>query len=125
VTSQNFVSMVDSTGLCLFTTAVWGYEHFAKMISATCPGDWDEARLRLTGERIWNLERMFNNAAGLTSADDTLPPRMLNDPLPSGFAKGGVAELNVLVPQYYELRGWDASGAPTADKLASLGIAAQ
>lgn len=117
--------MVDSTGLCLFTTAVWGYEHFARMVNATCPGDWDEERLRKTGERIWNLERMFNNAAGLTSADDTLPPRMLNDPLPSGFAKGGVAELDVLVPQYYKLRGWDESGAPTAEKQASLGIEAR
>jgi len=125
VTSQDFVSMVDSTGLCLFTTAVWGYEHFARMVNATCPGDWDEERLRKTGERIWNLERMFNNAAGLTSADDTLPPRMLNDPLPSGFAKGGVAELDVLVPQYYKLRGWDESGAPTAEKQASLGIEAR
>ena len=120
--SQDFVSMVDSTGLCLFTTGVWGYEHFAKLVSATCPGDWSEERLRETGERIWNLERLFNNAAGLTTADDTLPPRMLNDPLPSGFAKGGVAELDKLVPEYYQLRGWDSAGAPTSEKLSSLGI---
>ena len=122
--SQDFVSMVDSTGLCLFTTAVWGYEHFAKLVNATCPGEWDEERLRLTGERTWNLERMFNNAAGLTAADDTLPPRMLNDPVPSGFAKGGVVELNKLVPEYYQIRGWDSSGAPTSDKLSALGIQA-
>ncbi len=120
-TSQDFVSMVDSSGLCLFTTAVWGYEHFARMISATCSTEWDEERLRQTGERIWNLERLFNNAAGLTSANDTLPPRMLNDPVPSGFAKGGVAELNVLMPQYYQLRGWD-NGVPTVSKLTELGL---
>jgi aldehyde:ferredoxin oxidoreductase len=121
-TSQDFVSMVDSSGLCLFTTAVWGYEDFAKMVNATCPGDWDEERLRQTGERIWNLERLFNNAAGLTSADDTLPPRMLQDPVPSGFAKGGVVELDVLMPQYYEQRGWDSNGVPTAEKLATLNL---
>lgn len=121
-TSQDFVSMVDSTGLCLFTTAVWGYEHFADMINATCPGDWDAERIRQTGERVWNLERLFNNAAGLTSANDTLPPRMLKDPVPSGFAKGGVCELNVLVPEYYSLRGWDDGGHPTSEKLSSLGI---
>ncbi len=123
-TSQDFVSMVDSSGLCLFTTAVWGYEHFARMINATCPGDWDEERIRSLGERVWNLERMFNNAAGLTSADDSLPPRMLKDPVPSGFAKGGVNELDILLPQYYEQRGWDHSGAPTPEKLSSLGISA-
>jgi aldehyde:ferredoxin oxidoreductase len=68
------------------------------------------------------LERLFNNAAGLTSANDTLPPRMLKDPVPSGFAKGGVCELNVLVPEYYSLRGWDDGGHPTSEKLSSLGI---
>jgi aldehyde:ferredoxin oxidoreductase len=121
-TSQDFVSMVDSTGLCLFTTAVWGYGHFAKMVSATCPGEWDEERLRQTGERIWNLERLFNNAAGLTSADDTLPPRMLKDPAPAGFGKGNVVQLDTLIPEYYSLRGWDETGAPSDEKLNELGI---
>ncbi len=121
-TSQDFVSMVDSTGLCLFTTGVWGYGHFAKMVNATCPGDWDEDRLRMTGERIWNLERLFNTRAGLTAADDTLPPRMLQDPVPGGFGNGNVVELNVMLPQYYSLRGWDAEGIPTATKLTELGI---
>ena len=124
-TSQDFVSMVDSSGLCLFTTAVWGYDDFASMINATCPGDWDEERFRELGERIWNLVRLFNNAAGLTSADDTLPPRMLKDPVPSGFAKGGVNELDVLLPQYYSERGWDDGGVPTPEKLASLGLSAE
>jgi len=121
-TSQDFVSMVDSSGLCLFTTAVWGYEHFAKMIDATCPGKWDVERIRKTGERIWNLERLFNNAAGLTRENDDLPPRMRKDPVPSGFAKGNVCELDVLVPQYYQERGWDEAGHPTQDKLKELGI---
>ncbi len=121
-TSQDFVSMVDSTGLCLFTTGVWGYEHFAKMIDADCPGHWDEERLRITGERIWNLERLFNNAAGLTAKDDTLPPRMLKEPVSGGFGNGNVVELGVLIPEYYSLRGWDAGGAPTQEKLGELGI---
>ncbi|MBX2869291.1 MAG: aldehyde ferredoxin oxidoreductase family protein [Acidiferrobacterales bacterium] len=124
-TSQDFVSMVDSSGLCLFTTAVWGYDDFASMINATCPGEWDEERIRELGERVWNLERLFNNAAGLTSADDSLPPRMLKDPVPSGFAKGGVNELDVLLPQYYSERGWDGGGVPTPEKLASLGLSAE
>ena len=58
--SQDFVAMVDSTGLCLFTTGVWGSAEYCKMIDASCPGDWSEERLRQTGERVWNLERLFN-----------------------------------------------------------------
>ena len=92
------------------------------MIDASCPGDWSEQRLQKTGERVWNLERLFNLKAGLSRKDDTLPARMLNDPVPSGFAKGGVVELDVLLPQYYELRGWDEEGVPTKGKLKSLGL---
>ena len=120
--SQDFVAMVDSTGLCLFTTGVWGSTEYRKMIDASCPGDWSEQRLQKTGERVWNLERLFNLKAGLSRKDDTLPARMLNDPVPSGFAKGGVVELDVLLPQYYELRGWDEEGVPTKGKLKSLGL---
>ena len=120
--SQDFVAMVDSTGLCLFTTGVWGSAEYGKMVDASCPGEWGEERLRQTGERVWNLERLFNLKAGLGRKDDTLPPRMLQDPVPSGFAKGGVVELEVLLPEYYQLRGWDQNGVPTAKTLASLGL---
>ena len=121
-TTQNFVAMVDSSGLCLFTTGTWGYEDFAKMINADMPGDWDEERLSLTGERIWNLEKLFNLKAGLTRADDTLPPRILKDPVPDGFNKGGVCELDVMIPQYYAARGWSEEGVPSPEKLGVLGI---
>ena len=54
----------------------------------------------------------------------TLPAgqRILNDPLPSGFAKGGVNELDKLLPEYYSLRGWDAEGVPGSQKLSELGL---
>ena len=54
---------------------------------------------------------MFNMAAGLTAADDTLPPRMLNEPVPSGSAKGKVSELSKMLPEYYSLRGWTEAGS--------------
>ena len=123
-TTQNFVAMVDSSGLCLFTTGTWGYEDFAKMIDADMSGDWDEERLRKTGERIWNLEKLFNLRAGLTKADDTLPPRILNDPVPDGFNKGGVCRLDVMIPEYYAVRGWSEEGVPSPEKLGDLGISA-
>jgi aldehyde:ferredoxin oxidoreductase len=121
-TSQDFVAMVDSSGLCLFTTGTWGYEDFARMVDADLPGEWDVERLRKTGERIWNLEKLFNLKAGLTRKDDTLPPRMLNDPAPAGFNKGGVAQLDIMIPEYYSARGWSEEGVPSKEKLESLNI---
>lgn len=120
--SQDFVAMVDSTGLCLFTTGAWGLSDYQKMIDVACGGNWSEQRLRQTGERIWNLERLFNLKSGLSRADDTLPTRMLKEPLPSGFAQGGVVELDVLIPQYYQLRGWDKHGVPRTEKLQELSL---
>lgn len=120
--SQDKIAMIDSTGVCLFTTAAWDTDEFQQQISTACEGDWSSSRLIETGERIWNLERQFNLKAGLTGKDDTLPPRLLNDPCPSGVAKGKVAELDVMLPEYYELRGWNGEGVPTSDTLSRLGL---
>ena len=120
--SQDLVSMVDSTGLCLFTMAAWGVEDFQKQIDAACEGDWPVARLLETGERIWNLERLFNLAAGLSAADDTLPKRLLEEPAPTGTAKGKVNQLDVMLPEYYRERGWTPEGVPSAEPLARLGL---
>jgi aldehyde:ferredoxin oxidoreductase len=120
--SQDVTAMVDSTGLCLFTTASWGVEEFQQQIDAACEGDWTVDRLREVGERTWNLERQFNLAAGLTAKDDTLPKRLLEVPAPSGTAKGRVNELGKMLPEYYKLRGWTADGVPTKKTLSRLGL---
>ena len=123
--SQDRVAAVDSTGLCLFTTAAWGLEEFATQLDAACEGEWTVERLTQVGERVWNLERQFNLAAGLTKADDTLPRRLLDTPAPSGTAKGRVNELDVMLPEYYEARGWTPDGEPTTQTLQRLGLAAR
>ncbi len=120
--SQDRTAMIDSTGLCLFTTAAWGVPEFCEQIDAACEGEWDEARLTEIGERVWNLERQFNLAAGLTAKDDTLPKRLLEVPAPSGTAKGRVAELGKMLPEYYAARGWTADGIPSNETLARLGL---
>jgi aldehyde:ferredoxin oxidoreductase len=76
------------------------------------------------GERAYNLARVFNIREGLTRADDTLPPRLLEEPLPDGPAAGKVNEnLDAMLDKYYELRGWDkATGKPTPAKLKELGL---
>jgi aldehyde:ferredoxin oxidoreductase len=120
--SQDRIAMIDSTGLCLFTTAAWGVPEFQKQIDAACEGEWTEERLVECGERTWNLERQFNLAAGLTAADDTLPKRLLEVPSPSGTAKGKVCELDVMLPEYYAVRGWTKDGVPTKETLKRLGL---
>lgn len=121
-TSQDAIATIDSTGLCLFTSGSWDMADYADQIDAACDGDWTVERLEKTGERIWNTEKQFNLAAGLGRADDSLPPRLLNDPAPSGTAKGRVCELNTMLNEYYELRGWDSEGKPKTETLARLNL---
>lgn len=119
---QDITAAVDSSGLCLFTTFAWGLEDIAPQIDAACPGGWTAEKLLEVGERIWNLERRFNLAAGFTKADDTLPKRMLEETVPAGPAEGKVAALEVMLPQYYSARGWSTEGVPEADTLKRLGL---
>ena len=118
--SQDRTAMLDSTGLCLFTSGSWDVEDFQRQIDAACEGEWTVERLLLTGERVWNLERQFNLAAGLTAKDDTLPKRMLEVPAPSGTAKGRVNQLDIMLPEYYAARGWTVDGVPTNETLSRL-----
>lgn len=120
--SQDKISIIDSTGLCWFTLSGWKITDFQQQIDAACEGNWTVERLYETGERIWNLERQFNIAAGLTSEDDSLPPRLLSEPAKSGMAKGKVSDLGKMLPEYYELRGWTADGVPTKETLERLGL---
>ncbi|MBI2586128.1 MAG: aldehyde ferredoxin oxidoreductase family protein, partial [Rhodospirillales bacterium] len=120
--SQDVVAAIDSTGLCLFTRNAWELEDYASQLDAALGGGWKAERLIEVGERIWNLERRFNLAAGLTAADDTLPARVLKEAAKTGAGKGRVAGLAEMLPEYYRLRGWDADGRPTAKTLKRLGL---
>ena len=121
--SQDYVAAVDSSGLCLFPgDAGMGEEEFSAHINAACDGDWSLQRLKQTGERIWNLERQFNLAAGFDNNDDTLPQRILTEPAPSGSAKGLVCRLDEMLPTYYKLRGWNEKGVPYSTTLQRLGL---
>ena len=119
---QDLTAGVDSSGTCIFTTFALSGDDIAPMVDASCDGDWSVERFIEVGERIWNMERQYNIAAGFTGADDTLPERLLKDAAKSGPAKGSVNRLHEMLPEYYELRGWDASGVPTAETLGRLGL---
>ena len=119
---QDLTAAVDSSGTCIFTTFALTGDDIAPMIDAACEGDWGVERLNEVGERIWNMERQYNIAAGFTGADDTLPERMLKDIAKTGSAKGSVNRLDEMLPEYYQVRGWDESGVPTQDTLSRLSL---
>ncbi len=120
--SQDVVAAIDSSGLCLFPRGAWSLEDFATQIDAAC-GNWSSQRLMETGERIYNLERLFNIRAGFGREDDRLPIRFLSTPAPEGAGAGWVAKIDEMLPEYYRERGWDKSGIPKGKILRRLGIA--
>ena len=120
---QDFTAVVDSSGVCLFTTFGIGVPQFAKFCNAATGTNMSDAELLEAGDRIYNLERVFNLKAGIDPSQDKLPKRMLEEPLPDGPAKGEVSKLPQMLPDYYEVRGWSSGGIPTEGKLQSLGLA--
>ena len=119
---QDATTIFDAAGICLFTSFAWSVTDVQPQLQAACEGDWSMEKLTLLGERIWNMERQFNLAAGFTAKDDNLPPRLTTEPAKTGPAKGMVSGLAKMLPEYYEVRGWTPEGVPTAETLARLGL---
>ncbi len=121
-TFQDLTAVIDSEGLCLFSSFALDADDYAQLLSAVTGIEYSTEEALKAGERIWNLERLWNLKAGLTKADDTLPPRFLKEPMPDGASKGQIVHLDVMLPEYYKLRGWDENGVPTKEKLKELGL---
>jgi aldehyde:ferredoxin oxidoreductase len=119
---QDTTAIVDSSGVCLFNTFAIGAPEILEYLKAATGVEMSLEELMKAGERIWNLEKLFNLKAGLTGKDDRLPDRIMKEPMPSGPAKGRVVELAKMLPEYYELRGWDKDGVPTKERLKELGL---
>ncbi len=121
-TFQDLTAFIDSTGLCLFTSFALNANDYAEIYNNIVGTDWKAEDALAAGERIYNLERQFNLEAGIGAETDTLPKRLLEEEMPEGPTKGHVHRLSELLPEYYEVRGWDEKGMPTKEKLASLGL---
>jgi aldehyde:ferredoxin oxidoreductase len=119
---QDATAAFDSSGTCVFTTFAWTLADLAPQVDAACEGSWSMESLATLGERIWNMERLFNNAAGFTAKDDDLPPRLKTEPAKTGPAKGLVNGIDKMRPEYYKVRGWTPEGVPTPDTLKRLGL---
>src|SRR5689334_3255415 len=127
--SQHFTAVGDSLVLCRFTSER-GFGQFvgdpyARMVRAVSGWDITAEELERVGERIINLERLFNVREGVRRADDTLPWRVMHEPIPEGPSAGmhcPPAELSGMLDAYYGMRGWDPDGVPTPARLAALGL---
>jgi len=113
---QDATAAFDSSGLCIFTTFAWGLQDLAPQLQGACDEKYTIEELALIGERIWNMEREFNNRAGFTNKDDSLPARLTTPEgaCKTGPMKGKFNELATMLPLYYQARGWDPEGRPTA-----------
>jgi len=120
---QNSSAAIDSLVICKFTNMGVADEYFARVLSAVTGVKYATGDLIKVGERVWNLERLYNLREGFTRADDTLPPRLLNEAVAEGPSKGWVNKLEPMLKEYYRGRGWDEQGIPKDKKLAELQLA--
>jgi aldehyde:ferredoxin oxidoreductase len=127
---QDLSAIIDSAGLCIFfavrnlAAKDLGVAPIGIMeyLNAATGADYSLSELQMAGERIINAERKFLTQAGFSRKDDSLPGRLINDPMPDGPAKGMVCHLNEMLDEYYEVQKWNENGIPTAQRLKSLGL---
>jgi aldehyde:ferredoxin oxidoreductase len=129
VKSQHFTAVDDSLVVCRFTSergfGLFLEEPYARMVQAVTGWDVTVDELEHIGERVINLERLFNVREGVRRADDALPWRVMHEPIPDGPSAGmhcPPEELGLMLDRYYALRGWDPQGVPTPERLAALGL---
>ena len=106
-TFQDLTSAIDASGMCLFTSFALDAQDYADLLTATTGMNIDTTGLLKVGERIWNLQKLYNIRRGFGRKDDTLPIRLLTEPLKEGAPTGQVWRRNELLDEYYSLRGWD------------------
>jgi aldehyde:ferredoxin oxidoreductase len=127
---QDAFALIDSAGMCVFFTLryvfskdkmVWPIR-LTELLNLTTGANYSPTEAMLAAERIFTLERLFLIGAGSGPEFDTLSPRMLKEPLIAGPAAGRVVDLEKMLPDYYQVRGWGVDGIPTSEKLALLGL---
>ena len=111
---QDFTDLVNSAVNCLFTTFALGADDYAKLLSTITGWDLTASEILWIGERGYNLERMILNKYGFDGRHDTLPVRLLTEPIPSGPKQGQISKLPEMLMEYYDLRGWH-DGIPTKE----------
>jgi len=125
---QDVFAMMDSLVMCkyttlaLFKTLAFEPDFYARLLTSATGFYFDQEEFYRAGERIYNIERLFNAREGFSRKDDYLPKRFLETPLPGGPAKGQTVDMDRLLNEYYAVRGWDYNGIPTDKKVSQLGL---
>ncbi len=124
---EDYSATLDSLGICKFLRRCFDAFHVeaAELFRAATGLEMTAEELQTAGERVCNLKKAYNIREGWTRADDSLPPRIFEEPLPTGIAKGTVLsreELSTMIDGYYEARGWNHEGLIPAGKLEELGL---
>ena len=127
--NQCFTAVGDSMVICRFTAerglGMMLNEEMARVLNTVTGWDLGLEDLETIGERVYTLERLINVGRGVSRKDDTLPWRVMNEPIPEGPAKGRYCSqenLDAMLDEYYRLRGWNEEGIPTDEKLVELGL---
>ncbi|MFQ5836935.1 MAG: aldehyde ferredoxin oxidoreductase family protein [Candidatus Bathyarchaeia archaeon] len=122
---QDLMAVYDILGVCKFSRHMFYVEAFPEMVKAVTGMNMDVSELLMIGERVYNIQRAFNAREGFGRKDDTLPYRVLAEPIPKGKSKGSYVkpkELEKMLDEYYQARGWSEDGVPTKAKLVALGL---
>ena len=126
--NQDFAGLFDSVTLCEFASifiADTFQKLMAELVSGASGWEFTEQDMWDAGERLNNVCRMFNLREGFSRKDDTLPDRLMKEPLKFGISKGAVIEqkdLDFMLDEYYQARKWDKNGVPSEEKLIQLGL---
>jgi len=118
---QDLTAVIDSIGMCLFTSFALGLEDYTEIANAGTEFEFTPEEMLENGERIYNLERQFNLEAGISPEEDKLPKRF-DEPLPDGTFRGVTAKYREILPKYYEERGWQEDGYISDEKLGAMGL---
>jgi aldehyde:ferredoxin oxidoreductase len=119
---QDMTAVMDSLGLCNWPLMGIKFSNIVPMVNAGLGTNYRADDLIGIGERIWNLERLFNIRAGFDRNEDALPRRFLDEPIPEGPAEGQVSRVEEMMDEYYHLRGWKDDGRPHRETLKALGL---
>ena len=118
---QDLTAVIDSMGHCLFTSFAMGAPEYTDLLNAATGTNWTVEQVLEIGDRIYNIERMFNKAAGMKPEEDKLPKRLIQTPIQNGPSRGMLSHLPLTLPEYYEARGW-VNAFPTDETLKKLGL---
>ncbi len=118
---QDVHAVSDSFNICKFSAFAEGVEEYLEQFNAMTGLDYTAEELLRCGERIYNLERYYNNLAGFREGSDYLPERFLKEPSTMPGSEGHVCELDLMLEEYYKARGWE-NGVVPKEKLEELGI---